>query len=284
MPALLAIGGFVLNQQAAQRQDSLNQQRREQDQQLAEKKAQQDRQLADDKAKQDTLVKYLDQMADSLKNGLLAAKPGSDKFIVAQSRTVIALQSLDKKRQHLIIQFLQASGLNQVSDKTKPDENGKVTLRQGDRVLLYQAQMSKANLANSDLSGGILIGANLEGANLGCIPPDSRDSSQCSDLIGADLTSADLTSADLSGAYLSYAYLSYAHLFGADLSGADLINADLSYANLSGANLSYANLSGANLTSANLTSANLSYAVLLSVDLRQAKGLTQQQLEGEIHH
>jgi hypothetical protein len=65
--------------------------------------------LADDKASKTTLVKYFDQMADSLKDGLLKTNPGDDRFIVAQSRTVLALQSLDKKRQHLVIQFLQAA-------------------------------------------------------------------------------------------------------------------------------------------------------------------------------
>ncbi|XGW00887.1 MAG: DUF2934 domain-containing protein (plasmid) [Leptolyngbya sp. BL-A-14] len=47
-------------------------------QKIADERAHQKRQLADDKAKQDTLVKYLDEMADSLQHGLLKAKPGDD--------------------------------------------------------------------------------------------------------------------------------------------------------------------------------------------------------------
>ena len=230
---------------------------------LADERTHQERQLADDKSKQDTLVKYLDQMADSLQHGLLKAKPGDDQFIVAQSRTVLALQSLDRKRQHLVIQFLIASGLNE-----RPDGDWRPRDKQGQhnplpaksRVLLYRAQLSKANLINSDLSGAVLLGANLDRANLGCHPLESQDPGQCSDLSLADLRRAKLN--------------------GANLSHADLSEADLSGANLYGANLRSADLTFVRLSSANLSNANLSGAVLLSTDLRQAKGLTTQQLEG----
>jgi hypothetical protein len=278
-------------------------------------------QLADDKAKQDTLVKYLDQMAESLGKGLLKAKPSDDQFIVAQSRTVLTLQSLDRKRQHLIIQFLQASGLNQVRDKTRPYKEGEVILRDGDLFVLYQAQMSKANLANSDLSGAMMIGANLESANLGCTPPNSKARNQCSDLSfanlsdanlsdanlytanlsDANLSDANLNGADLVDANLYRAYLVYAKLDGADLRGADLRGAflngahlrgaflngaRLNHANLNGAHLSNANLNGADLSnadlsSAELNSADLNSAKLLATDLRRVRGFTQQQLEGE---
>lgn len=112
----------------------------------AYRKAEQDRRSADEKAKQETLVNYLDQMAQSLKEGLLQAKPGEKEFIIAQARTVIALQSLDAKRQHLIIQYLQAAGLNQVSGELKRNKGDRLQLGEGDRVLLYKAQIEKANL------------------------------------------------------------------------------------------------------------------------------------------
>ncbi len=262
---------------------------KEHDQKLADAKVQQDQQLADDKAKQDTLVKYLDQMADSLQHGLLKTKPGDDQFIVAQSRTVLALQSLDRTRQHLVVQFLSASGLND-----RPDPNWQPRDKQGQpnplpaksRVLLYQAQLTKANLGNSDLSGAVLVNANLEVANFGCNPPESRKPDQCSDLRDADLRGADLYRANLSGANLSYADLRGANLLVVNLRGANLWNADLgitilSGADLSGADLSGADLNSADLNSANLNSANLNSAVLLATDLRQAGELTPQQLEGE---
>jgi uncharacterized protein YjbI with pentapeptide repeats len=247
--------------------------------------------VSSDKAKQDTLVKYLDQMADSLKDGLLKAEPGSEKFIVAQARTVTALQSLDRNRQHLVIQFLQASGLNKASEKTDPKNPGKLSA--DSKVLLYAAQMSKANLANSDLSGAVLVGANLRSANLGCAIPGSTspNSGQCADLSSADLFYANLTGAELSlanltgaklfftnltGAELSLANLTGAKLFFANLINANLINADLSSANLTeanltGANLTEANLTGADLTEVNLTGADLSHANLSDANLKNAK-------------
>lgn len=224
-PALLAIGGFWLNQQAAERQDSLSQQRRQQDQQLA-----------DDKAKQDTLVKYLDQMADSLKDGLLRAKPSTEKFIIAQARTVTVLQSLDRRRQQLVIQFLKASGLNKANENTGPNKSAT------QKALLYQAQMEKANLSNSDLSGAVLIQVNLRSANLGCNPPQSKDLRQCSDL--------------------SFANLSRANLSHTNLSNINFSNADLRYTNLDNANLSNANLGAADLEKAKLFYVNLSQAYL----------------------
>jgi len=270
IPIVLFVGGQYFTTQNNEKQ-----------QKLADDKTTQDRQLADDKNKQDTLVKYLDQMADSLQHGLLKANPGDDQFIVAQSRTVLALQSLDKKRQHLVIQFLQTAGLNKVGEQTKPNQDGKIQLKKSDKVLLYQAQMSKAILANSDLSGGVLIGVNLEQANLGCYPRESKDSGQCSDwsgahlnkatLSGATLSGAHLNGAHLSGAHLNKAHLNKAHLFDATLSGADLGSADLSDATLILAHLNKAHLSGAHLSDATLSGAHLSDATLDGAHLRLAR-------------
>src|SRR5579883_747031 len=267
---------------------------KEHDQKLADAKVQQDQQLADDKAKQDTLVKYLDQMADSLQHGLLKAKPGDDQFIVAQSRTVLALQSLDRKRQHLVIQFLSASGLNdQPNVKWQPYDKQRQNnpLPAKTKVLLYQAQLTKANLANSDLSGAVLVGADLESANLGCKTTESQKRDQCSDLSGADLRGADLIRANLFGAYLSGAVLRDVNLIGADLSGANLSGANLGDADLNGARLFGAKLTNANLRgaklfnaklfNANLTGANLSGADLSGADLTGAN-LSDADLRGAI--
>jgi len=79
------------------------------------------------------------------------------------------------------------------------------------------------------------------------------------DLRGTDLSDADLSDADLSDATLSDAILRRAYLGDADLRGTDL-----SFTDLSGADLSFANLSGANLSGA---------------ILRDATGVTEEQLE-----
>ncbi len=269
VPVVLALVGWGLNEYAKERDHRQQQAEKEKEQLIADNKAQQDRQLADDKSRQDTLVKYLDQMADSLKDGLLNAKPGNNEFVIAQSRTVLALQSLDRKRQHLAVQFLRASGLSDAPDdqwQPKLDVHGNIAnLPAKSRVLLYRAQMEKANLANSDLSGAVLIGSVLGEANLGCDPPDSKDASRCSDLSGADLRSADLTNANLEGAKLTGVYL-----FGANLFRAHLIRADLTFAKLTGANLTFAKLTGADLGGANLFGAKLWGADLTGANLYNA--------------
>jgi len=230
----------------------------------------QQQQLADDKAKQETWVKYLDQMADSLKDGLLVAKPGSKEFIIAQARTVTAFQSLDKKRQSLLIQYLTGAGLNYASIDLKKDKNGNVLIGTDDRVLLYRARMVKIDLKNSDLSSAVLIGANLSAANLGCVPLDSKERRHCSDLRETDLRDANLSDADLSNANLLDANLSNADLSNADLSSADLSSTHLSSTHLLDANISNANILDANLSNADLSNAFLRDAVLSHADLSYA--------------
>jgi uncharacterized protein YjbI with pentapeptide repeats len=280
VPLVLALVGWGLNEYAKER---------DQKQQLTDKEK--DQAIADDKAKQDTLVKYFDQMADLLNSGLLKAAPGSEKFIIAQAKTVIALQSLDRKRQHLVIQFLSASGLNKADLILSPfnfDQNGNIRLNESEHVLLYQAEMEKANFTNSDLSGGVFIGVNLRNANFA---PDSRCARQnfkishsqlCTDtdLSNANFTGANFNDANLSRTNLSYAKLrhavlidaniSHATLIKANLSRADFHNVDLSDANLSDASLSRANLVEANLSRANLSNAYFKNAILIETNLSNA--------------
>lgn len=317
VPLVLSLLGWGLNEYARDR--DYRQQQADKEKEHTQQQADKEKELliTDNKVRQDVLVKYLDQMADSIKDDLLQAKPGDKQYIVAQSRTVLALQLLDKTRQSLVIQFLQASGLNQVDKRTKLDKDGNVQFKAGDKVLLYKAQMSKANLANSDLSGSVLIRVDLSHANLGCLPPESKDRSQCSDLSYANLSGANLSSANLRGANLIEANLEGANLDSADLRGADLtgfigganleganlgfadlsesnfqesilINANLNWSLLSKTNLEGAILKGANFNFAILSETNLSSsledvsflsAILLATDLRDARDLTPQQLE-----
>jgi Pentapeptide repeats (8 copies) len=88
-------------------------------------------------------------------------------------------------------------------------------------------------------------------------------------LKGADLLSANLTNADLTGSNLTGAILFVADLSGGYLTKADLTNADLQGADFSGGYLTLADLSGANLDGAYLD----------GTDLREAKNLTQQQID-----
>jgi hypothetical protein len=101
VPSALAVAGFWF-------QDFT----KKQDVKLAESKTKQELQVADSRAKQETLTKYLDQMSDLLEKGLLKSKQDSPIFIIAQSKTVTALQSLDTERQRLLIQFFKSANLN----------------------------------------------------------------------------------------------------------------------------------------------------------------------------
>ena len=60
---------------------------------------QRDQRRDDDLARQEILFGYLDNMAEAMSNGLLEANPGSSLFVIAQTRTVTALSTLDSERQ-----------------------------------------------------------------------------------------------------------------------------------------------------------------------------------------
>ena len=134
---------------------------------------------------------------------------------------------------------------------------------------LSDANLSDANLSDANLIGAHLSRANLSGANLRGTDLSTAELNSAF-LISANLSAADLRDANLSGANLSGADLSNADLGNANLSGADLSNADLGNANLSDANLSGAHLSRANLRDANLSDANLSDANLIGAHLSRA--------------
>lgn len=156
-----------------------------------------------------------------------------------------------------------------------------------DGVSLAAAPLEKANLRGIRLESANLRGANLAGA----------------DLIGADLAGADLSYADLRDAKLSAANLGGATFFKTDLTGANLgpvyehrsrdvvtvskaanlKGADLSFTVLNNARLDYVHLECANLFAtaldgASLIGAKMWKARLDYVDLHQALGLEQEQV------
>lgn len=161
---------------------------------------------ADDKTRQETLVTYLNQMADSLGGSLLNAKSTDAKFLIAQVRTVTALQSLSPDRQHLIIQFLNAA---------KPDKNSTW------KGLLEGARLYKADLRKSDFSGAPFSGIILNSATL--IKANFRYAT----LSNADLAYANLSEADLSHSVLNSAKLHATILDNTDFTGADFTGANL---------------------------------------------------------
>ena len=235
VPITLVVIGSVV-QDFAKRRDSEQQ----------EVRRQQDQQLADDKARQETLVRYLAEMSDLLEKGLLRSPQDSERVIIAQAKTVTALQSLNPERRYQVLQFLKAANLN------KLNQYG----------LLHQARMSKSNFSGSDLSGAVMIGADLQQAKFDCLFPDKTRwvEKQCSDLSGVNLEGATLFLADLSGA---------------ELERVNFTNARVMLSNFTDASLGEATFAGASLDRAVLQN-----AILLGANLSTSRYLTQAQLDG----
>lgn len=94
----------------------------------------------------------------------------------------------------------------------------------------------------------------------------------------------DCVACDLRGADLTNTCVKEHDLHGADFDGADATLMCMSFANFTnasfrGTELSGANLAGAKLDGADLTGARTSITSFLGTDLRNVKGLTQDQLD-----
>lgn len=181
-------------------------------------------------------------------------KPRSD---IQAALTVLARRNGRSEKEH-----------GQIIDLSKSYLDG-VSL---DDAHLEAVNFSEAHLSGADLAHASLMGADLSGADLRRVG-----------LIGANLTGANLVGADLARAHLLGADLTGAGLVGTDLTRADLLGANLTRAilikvNLTGANLAQAELKGADLLGANLTEAHLLEVDLRAVDLRNALGLTVDQI------
>ena len=124
---------------------------------------------------------------------------------------------------------------------------------------LIEANLAKAKLQSANLSEANLIEANLREANL-----------EKANLLGADLFNANLVQANLQDARLQDANLQRAALTESVLAGADLFRAKLEGADLREARLFEANLEGAQIGGANLQKAVLSHAKLQGADLQEA--------------
>jgi len=114
-----------------------------------------------------------------------------------------------------------------------------------------------------DLSGRILTGARMSNSNF------SR-----SDFSNAVLTRADASHSEFAGADFTQADLTHARLIDTSCQRARFEHALLERANARGADFTRASFAHADVTRMNLEDANLSGA-----DLRQARGLTQAQLD-----
>jgi len=155
VPAVLAVGGYLLTQAETQRtQRDSDQQRRL------------DRELADQRAQDAALQAYLDGMSHLLTDkDLRSAPPGDSLSSVARARTLTVLKRLDSGRKQSVLQFLYESGLiyKEHALIAEIERHNTVSLQQAD---LSGADLIRANLHQADLSETSLMGANLMGANL----------------------------------------------------------------------------------------------------------------------
>jgi uncharacterized protein YjbI with pentapeptide repeats len=154
---------------------------------------------------------------------------------------------------------------------------------------LDSANLSETDLSLTDLRDSSLTGANLEKAALyrSSLAGSNAEKANFSRVEGyrADFGSVSASSASFVSAELQRANFSDARLDGADFQKAELGRANFAKATISNANFARANLSRVNLNQAkfdsplDLTGAFLFLTRLEGLDLSQAKGLQQWQID-----
>jgi uncharacterized protein YjbI with pentapeptide repeats len=267
VPLALVLVTLAFTWQQDNRQQEIQQQSAERERKLEDQRARAAQELEEQRGQDVLLQAYLDQMSQLLlEKDLRNAEEGSEARTLARARTLAVMQRLDADRNQTIARFLTESKLIETDETT-------IGLLKG--AGLEEANLERVDLTRADLSGADLSDADLSDADL--LDADLRDAI----LRGATLRNANFAYADLTGANLSGADLSGAVLDRANLSGAFLYRVGLSGAFLYGASLSGADLSDANLSDADLIEIDLSGADLSGADLSGARGVTDEELEGQ---
>ena len=209
VPAILAIGLYLLNQSA-----------RRNEQRIAKDNREEDRQIAEDNRNQATLEAYFDKMTQLILEENLAKDAewnDVDKeklelvHTIAITRTLSVLRSVDGPRIRAVFQFLDDAQLDHIIDQIIKDK-------------LVEIDWTNRNLTGLHLPKNTnLVAAKLQ---------------------GVDLMRANLTEVYLIGANLIEANLAWANLTGAYLEGANLTGANLQESLLLEANLQWADLQG----------------------------------------
>jgi hypothetical protein len=253
VPAMLAVGGFLINRWQKKRDEEIQQAQKQRDEKIQQAQKQREQMAAKERAQDERLGAYLDQMSNlmvdkELRRKLREEPEDPDEHRLAQARTLAVLLGLDKDRKKVPLKLIYELSL----------------ITKGDPILnLKNAGLDTADLSEITLQHACLKEADLRLANL-----------RGADLKGSDLTNADLRGADLSDANLSDAVLAGANLLpydkkapaklnapnlsnGTDPSDVDLNDDHLVPTNLEDANLGGADLSGAYLTSTKVTTEQL---------------------------
>ena len=251
-------------------------------------------------AQDSALQAYLDQMSDLLVNQhLRSLPPGSDIHRLAEARTSEVLLGLDGDRKRRPLKLVYGLGLIKKGAQTGETDGTLLDLQNLslDHADLTELTLRKASLRSADLRGADLQGADLSGSDL-----------SYADLRGANLTNADLSYADLSEANLlpydeeDPATLSLHNLKDHALPTDEVLRSLATQQEVQrlaklrrrqsrnsrrphsplGRLMPTKPVTFTNLTDTKLEGARLIGAILANADLRDARGLTQEQVNSVI--
>lgn len=210
-----------------------------------------------------------------------------------------------RRRKSLFSNTLVLPGFN-LYDALKIDDPKKLAWKEHlfdlrgrhlEQAVLFDANLTKADLNGAQLQGAVLDGAQLQGASLDDVHLQgaSLDDAQLegaslyeAQLQGASLLYAHLQGASLDAAKLQGAYLHHANLQGASLEGFHVVSDDPQPrvwgpgAQLQGASFDYARLQGASLNGAQLQGASFYWAQLEGASLVGATTNATNYLEAEL--
>ena len=287
VPIVLVIGGLIFNWSQRKTELNIAEKNREEDRMLASERAILEKQIAAEREQINLLDKYFDQMSNLLLDFELRNSKHQDEVrIIARSRTLSVLLSLDGKRKGQLLHFLvEAKLVNfykhgfptitlNATDADKQDSpivalnNADLSGAEIGEAIWVEKAFTEVNLSAAKMNKSRFLRITFHEANLRNAEMEECWFKEC-----------DLSSVDMKGAILKNAQLSQANLTSSNLSFANLNNANLSEANLTGydpingkiAVLRNANLQGANLENACLFSADLSGANLDGAILREAQ-------------
>jgi uncharacterized protein YjbI with pentapeptide repeats len=228
-----------------------------------------------DNQQETELQAYINAMSELiLEKKLYVSGPQSeDAQKIARVRTLTVLRGLDSTRKASVLQFLSEAGLIDKYKRIIDLSEAQLLEANLFKANLRGANLSKVNLSRADLSYSNLLYTILRGADL------SSANLSNANLRFANLREINLVRADLTCARLVRVKLYGAKLCESDLSGSDLSESDLENANVSGADLSGAKLFKTNLKCANLSNARLDNVDLEGANLKDAIGITIDELE-----
>lgn len=144
IPVVLAFGAFFFNKSE-----------RDNDRKIAEERIKSEQRVALDRQREITLQSYLDKMTELLlrENGGLRESPSNSEVrIVARTRTLTTIRSLDGIRKGLIIQFLYEADLIGCRNTILILNEANLTGIDLQKAFLFSAQINYASMESANFS------------------------------------------------------------------------------------------------------------------------------------